>query len=136
MCESYVLQSFMFLQVQQRLVVVHEKVRYLQLHFHLMWSRWSMVFILLQCSISLLYRKSNNKNVTTYLLLPAYCNFFAPNTRPQIHTHARTRARTHTHMYKHILVPALKFEVTRSLTQNVYGLKSSANYSLLLRHNL
>ena len=36
MCESYVLQSFMFLQVQQRLVAVHEKVRYLQLHFHLM----------------------------------------------------------------------------------------------------
>ena len=35
MCESYHLQSFMFLQVQQRLVFVHEKVRDLQLHLHL-----------------------------------------------------------------------------------------------------
>ena len=32
MCESYHLQSFMFLHVQQRLFFVHEKVRDLQLH--------------------------------------------------------------------------------------------------------
>ena len=93
MCESYHLQSFMFLQVQQRLVFVHEKVRDLQLHLHLMWSRWFNVLVLLQYFICSLYRKNYDKKVTTYHLLPTYSKFFfASNT----HTRTQTQADTHT----------------------------------------
>ena len=63
MCESSVLKTFMFLQVQQQ---------ELHLRRHLMWSRWFNLLILLQCSICSLYRKNNDKKVTTYLLLPTY----------------------------------------------------------------
>ena len=36
MCKNYVLKSFMFLYVQQRLIFVHEKVRDLDLRWNLM----------------------------------------------------------------------------------------------------
>ena len=127
MCESYVLKSFMFLQVQKHLVFAHEKVRDLHLCSIECDQDGLTSYFCFSVPYALCIGKIMIKKVTTCLQLLTYCNFFQHQTHTQIYISISISIcisisiSIYIYIYIYIyitftfiLASAIKFEVTRS----------------------